>query len=157
MRRLAIATALAVCTAGLSAQVRPKADLTARPAKAVAAGARTTVVLGVALPPDVHVQADRPRDPSLIPTALTVTTPEGVTVAAIRYPKPTHLPQPGRSEALLVFGPAFEIAVDLEVAAGVAPGAIAVPARLRYQACDATTCFAPTRADVSWTLTVAAP
>ena len=40
------------------------------------------------LPEDVHVQAHKPRDPSLIPTVLTLEAPPGVTVDAINYPPP---------------------------------------------------------------------
>lgn len=153
----AIAGIAALTLSTIAAQGRPKAELAATaPASAVTPGGRATLMLDVRLPADVHVQSDAPRDPTLIPTALTVTPPDGVTVERIRYPKPTDLPQPGRSEPLAVFGPTFAIAVDVRLAATAAAGSLAIPARLRYQACDATTCFAPTRAEAMWTLTVAA-
>jgi len=154
---LALGSAIALGSTSMSAQRgRPKADLVATaPAGPAKPGTLVTLVLGVRLPADVHVQSDAPRDPTLIPTALTIAAPEGVTVERIRYPKATDLPQPGRSEALAVFGPALEIAVDVRLKAGLAAGALVVPATFRYQACDASTCFPPTRAEVSWTLAVA--
>jgi DsbC/DsbD-like thiol-disulfide interchange protein len=152
---LAIALIAGLALTPLAAQSRPKAELSAKaPATAARPGTRATLVLDVRLPADVHVQSDAPRDPTLIATALTITPPDGVTVERIRYPKPTDLPQPGRSEPLAVFGPTFEIAVDVSMTATVAAGSVVIPARLRYQACDATTCFAPTRAEASWTIDV---
>jgi hypothetical protein len=154
---MAVVSTVGLGPVSLLAQGRPKADLAARaPTGDAKPGAPATLVLDVRLPADVHVQSDAPRDPTLIPTALTVTAPDGVTVERIHYPKATDLPQPGRSEPLAVFGPTFEIAVDVRVAAGVSAGSVVVPAKLRYQACDATTCFPPTRADVTWTLGVGA-
>jgi DsbC/DsbD-like thiol-disulfide interchange protein len=153
---LALACIGGLALAPIAAHVRPKAELSPQsPAAAARPGTRATLVLDVRLPDDVHVQSDAPRDPTLIATALTITPPDGVTVERIRYPKPTDLPQPGRREPLAVFGSTFEIAVDVRVAASVAAGSLAIPARLRYQVCDATTCFAPARAEASWTLAVA--
>lgn len=136
------------------AQGRQAAVLTARPAEALAAGGKATLTLDVQLPAAIHVQSDKPRDPSLIATALTVTPPAGVTVTAIRYPKASELPQPGRPDPLAVFGPAFSIAVEIAVAADVEAGTLAIPASLRYQACDDRTCFAPARGQVTWSLDV---
>jgi DsbC/DsbD-like thiol-disulfide interchange protein len=149
----------AVCTVsasvGATAQGRPKAELVARaPGAPVAPGTRVTLTLEVRLPKDVHVQSDKPRDPTLIPTALTVTPPEGIAVESIRYPKASDLPQPDRAEPLAVFGPVFSIAVTARVAPTVAPGTITIPAKLRYQACDATTCFRPATGDTAWAVTV---
>ena len=100
------------------------------------------------------MQAHEPNDPLLIPTVLAVDAPEGVTVASVGYPSPTELRQSGRSEPLLVLGPAFDIAVTLAVAAGTPTGARGVPVVLRYQACNDEVCFPPAKATATWTLTV---
>ena len=70
-----------LCCARLEAQVRPRAEVTPvveRPA--VHAGAKVRLALKVALPEGLHTQSDKPRDPNLIPTVLTIKTPAGVTV-----------------------------------------------------------------------------
>ena len=141
-----------------SAQMaRPRAELTPM-VDAAAVRPRTTVAvkLKVELPKDVHVQSDKPRDPELIPTVLTVTPPPGVTVAAVTYPKASDLKQEGQDQPLAVFEQTFTIEVRLALDATVAPGELVVPARLRYQACDAVACYPPARADTSWTLHVQA-
>jgi thiol:disulfide interchange protein DsbD len=131
------------------AEVAPVVDATP-----VVAGTNTRVSLKVKLPTDFHVQSDKPRDPFLIPTALTVKPPAAVTVDRITYPKPTDLAQAGRKEPLAVFGAEFTIEVSLKVAPDTPAGELVVPAQLRYQACDDKVCYAPARADVQWTLRV---
>jgi hypothetical protein len=101
------------------------------------------------------VQANKPRDPSLIPTVLTLETPAGITVEEIVYPPGTELQQTGRKEKLLVLGPEFAIGVRLALASDVSPGELIVQGLLRYQACNETVCFPPARATVRWVVPVA--
>jgi len=154
-RVVAVAVALVAIAVVVDAQPgRPKAQVTPAVETApVRAGAEVRVSLNVSLPQDVHVQSDKPRDSSLIPTVLTIDPPPGVTVTAIDYPAPTDLEQVGQKQPLAVFGPTFAIAVRLTLANDIA-GEVVVPARLRYQACDAKACYPPTRADAQWTINV---
>ncbi len=131
------------------AQLSPlKASVNARPGEAV------TVSLKVQLPPDVHVQANKPKDPSLIPTVLTVDAPPPLVVDEVSYPAPTEFSQVGRAEKLAVLGPEFTIEVRLSIPASAADGTVKVPARLRYQACNDKVCFPPTTGLTEWTLEV---
>jgi thioredoxin:protein disulfide reductase len=156
MRALSCAIVLLLAGAiGASAQVKTKADLTPLVENDVPPGSNVRAALQVRLPSkDLHVQSNKPRDPSLIPTVLTVTPPEGVRVAEIVFPKPTDLAQEGQTEPLAVFESEFAIGVRFEVASSVAPGALEVPARLRYQACDDKLCYAPASANLVWKLNV---
>ncbi len=132
---------------------RPRAEVTpVVETPSVRAGETVRLSLKVRLPEHVHVQAHEPRDPSLIPTVLTVEAPPGTTVEAITYPPPTELTQAGRRDALAVLGPEFAIDVRLTVAATAAAGDLVVPAVLRYQACNDSVCFPPARATVAWAL-----
>lgn len=133
----------------------PRAEVTAVAAPPVLAGTSVRLTLKVKLPAEFHVQSDKPRDPFLIPTALTVKPPEGLAVARIIYPKPSDLAQVGRKEPLAVFGGEFSIDVSLTVAPETV-GEFVVPAQLRYQACDDKVCYAPARAELQWTLRVTA-
>ncbi len=147
-----VASAIAV---GDAQPGRPKADVTTVVDSASAqAGTTVHASLNVSLPKDVHVQSDKPRDPSLIPTVLTIDPPAGVTVTEIVYPAPTDFAQAGQKEPLAVFGPTFAIGVRLTLAKDLAAGDVIVPARLRYQACDAKACYPPARADAQWTLRI---
>jgi DsbC/DsbD-like thiol-disulfide interchange protein len=156
--RVVIVTTALVASAivvGYAQPGRPKAEVTPVVDEAHAQPGKTVrVSLNVSLPPDVHVQSDKPRDASLIPTVLTIDPPAGVTVAEIVYPTPTDLAQAGQKEPLAVFGPTFAIGVRLTLAKDLAAGEVTVPARLRYQACDARSCYPPARADAQWTISV---
>ena len=103
------------------------------------------------------MQADKPRDPLLIATALTIDAPASVTVAKIAYPGATDFAQVGQKEPLSVFEPRFVIGAELRLDRALAVGETVVPARLRYQACNASTCFAPARVETRWLLRVVPP
>lgn len=134
-----------------------KAELTPLVESDGAAGTSVRAALQVSLPDTLHVQSNKPRDPSLIPTVLTVDAPAGVRVAEIVFPRPTDLAQAGQPEPLAVFEHAFPIGVRFDISPDVAPGTLEIPGRLRYQACDENLCYAPTSADVTWRMTVVAP
>ena len=135
---------------------KPQIELTLSPASAtVAAGGKGRVSLRVKLPKDVHVQSDKPDDPALIATVLTVTSAPGVSIDRIVYPEASPF-QAGRGKPLAVFGPDLVIDVHVSVASGTPAGRVTLPAQLRYQACNETVCFAPARATAQWTITVSA-
>ena len=69
----------------------------------VHAATEVRAALQVQLPEGFHVQSDRPRDPALIPTVLTVDPPAGVSVVEIVYPPSTDLRQEGVEQPLAVF------------------------------------------------------
>ena len=115
-----------------------------------------TLVLGVELPENIHVQSDEPRDPFVIPTLLAFTLPEGVTVEEITYPESTDFLLEGWEEPLAVFEQEFTIVVRLALDAGVPAGELVVPASFLYQACDDRVCFPPATAAVEWQLHIEA-
>ena len=120
----------------------------------VPAGATVRAALKVALPEGYHVQSNKPRDPSLIPTELNIEPPTGITVEELVFPPAEDFKQEGLPEPLLVFEREFVIGVRLSLAANLPPGDLILPARLRYQACDDKMCYAPSNAQTQWTLKV---
>ncbi len=148
---LGLAGVAAAQLRGVKADVSPIVE-----ADRARSGTDTRVALQVTLPDGYHVQSDKPRDPNLIPTVLTVDVPEGVTVAEIVYPPTVETKLVGVNEPLAVFERTFAIGVRLHVANTVAPGELKLPVQLRYQACNDTTCFAPTTATAEWILHVVA-
>ena len=149
--RLLILALLVSAASTVGAQMRrPQAVLTPALTGVTATEARLT--LRVKLPDSIHVQSNKPRDPLFIPTTLTLDVPKGITVAEIRYPEPSDLTQAGLKEPLSVFGSDFTIDVRLTIAADAARGDVALPGRLRYQACDVKMCYPPARGTVSWTI-----
>jgi thiol:disulfide interchange protein DsbD len=119
------------------------------------AGSSLRAALQVSLPEGFHVQSNKPRDASLIPTELTLEPPTGVRGTEVVFPKAVDFAQEGLPEPLLVFDRQFTIGVEFALGSGVAPGSYSVPFTLRYQACDDKVCFAPSTARGAWTIAVA--
>lgn len=146
--------------AGLAghAQIRrPTASVTPVAERdAIRPGETVRLALRVSLPDELHVQSNAPKDPTLVPTVLTVTPPAGATVDEVVYPPAQDFEQQGLDQPLQVFPHEFVIGVRLTVATGTPDGDLAVPVRLRYQACDALMCYAPATVDAQWTIRVAA-
>jgi thioredoxin:protein disulfide reductase len=124
--------------------------------EAVRAGTTAKAVLRVKVAPGFHIQSNRPKDPSLIPLTLTVDTPAGVKVEALVFPPAKEFTLKGGDQPLAVFEGAFPIEAKLAIAKDHPAGEISVPARLRYQACDETTCFRPMTIATSWTIKIVA-
>ncbi len=140
-----------------SAQSRPRAEVSPLvETDGAHAGQTVRVALKVTLPTALHVQSDQPRDPSLIPTVLTLEPPDGFSVNALVYPESSELKQEGLDQPLVVFGHEFVIGAHLAIRAEVAPATFVIPGRLRYQACDDKVCYAPATAQFEWTVRVVA-
>ncbi len=134
---------------------RPTAEVAPRvETKAPRPGGTVRLVAHVRLPQGLHVQSNKPRDPDLIPTDLSVTAPKGATVIDVVYPKASDLTVPGFKQPLAVYPNEFDIVVRVRLDPRAGVGALAIPATLRYQACNDSVCFPPARAAVSWTLQV---
>jgi cytochrome c biogenesis protein CcdA len=155
---LRFAAACAMLTAGAAAyaQLRAvQAELTPLVGSdGVHAGATVRAALHVRLPEGYHVNSNRPREPLLIPTVLSVQAPPGISVTELVYPDAIELRQQGASQPLAVYERDFAIGVQLAVEPGVAAGVITVPAAFRYQACDEKLCYAPITVPTSWPLRV---
>jgi len=146
--------ALLASSAVAQAQLRrPRAEVTPLVEQSsVAAGSALHAALKVSLPEGLHTQSNKARDPLLIATELTIDAPAGVTVDEIVWPPSTDFVSAGQDKPLAVFEHEFAIGVSIQVAANAPSGDIVVPVKLRYQACDANICYAPTTAQSQWTV-----
>src|SRR5438093_5687157 len=134
---------------GVTADVSPIVG-----ADGVHPGSTVRAAVQVKLPEGFHVQSNKPRDPSLIPTRLRFDATPAVTVAEIVFPPPVDQTVLGYDQPLAVFEREFAIGAQFAVSSSAQPGDIRVPGHLRYQACNETTCFPPKTVDVVWTLHV---
>ena len=145
---------------GVSASAQfyqPTAELTPTiEQRAIRPGQTVILVLRVELPENIHLQSDKPRDPYVIPTLLTFTLPEGITVEEIAYPESTDFLLEDWDEPLAVFEHEFTIEVRLVLDADFSPGEVVVPGSFLYQACDKRICFPPKTAAVEWRMDVEA-
>ena len=158
MKKALVCAALVLATIGAEAQfARPRADLVPLvEGPGVHAGGPVRLALKVTLPDGLHTQSNKPRDPTLIPTEFTIDAPAGVQVDEVVFPPTTDLKQAGQDQPLAVFEHEFALGVRVTLAASLPVGDLVVPAHLRYQACDANLCYAPTTANFEWTLHIIA-
>jgi thiol:disulfide interchange protein DsbD len=87
-----------------------------------------------------HINAHEPRDAFLIPTTLDVSPPQGQTTGAVNWPSPVERTlafSPGKP--LLLYEGTVKLTAPLTGSGGAAP----LQARLRFQACNDTTCLPP--------------
>jgi len=153
-----LVTGLVLSPSAASAQLRrPAAELTPVVQQQVTQPGQTvTGALRIQLPEGIHVQSDEPREEYLIPTRLTFTLPEGVSVEEITYPPASDWFLEGQEDPLAVFETEFSIGWRLALAADVSPGAMVVPGRFTYQSCDDRLCYPPVTASVEWRVQVEA-
>jgi len=159
LARAFLTAVLLLATAGAATAQLRRIPATITPlveSDGVRPGSTVRAAIQVALPEGFHVQSNKPRDPSLIPTELTVEAPAGVQVEELVFPAATDFEQEGLDEPLLVFDQTFTIGVRLSLPADLAAGDVVVPARLRYQACDDKMCYAPSTASFEWKLNAVA-
>jgi thiol:disulfide interchange protein DsbD len=103
------------------------------------AGAEAVVEVTIA--PGWHVNAHDPTDKFLVPTTLDVTPPAGVRAGEVRYPQAVEKAlEFSEGKKLRLYDGRVELVATL---AGTAAGPEPYHAKLRYQACDATTCLPP--------------
>jgi len=153
-RLLVSAFVLLSCVSAGAQPARPKATVAPLVEGPAHAGSTVRVALKVSVPEGLHTQSNKPRDPLLIPTTLSVGASANTTIAEIVWPPAIDLKQVTGDKPLAVFEREFFIGVKLSLAPSVAPGDVAVPGRLRYQACDVNLCYPPATADVEWIIHV---
>jgi thiol:disulfide interchange protein len=127
----------------------PKVSVTtARP------GDRVRLALVVIIPDGLHVQSDKPRDPTLKGALTWIDPASGVDVHEVVFPEPRDLPLEGYKEPLAVFEHEAVIGVDVALPPTAPAGEFRIPARFRYQACDDRVCFRPRTLETAWTVRV---
>ncbi len=141
-------TALAVVLATAPALAANKLTLAFDRPEEVARRGSTIAVEAIAnIEEGWHVHSNTPPEPYLIPTVLTLTLPEGFGDPEVFYPPP--------EERSFAFAPGLVLSVyegRLGIAAGVAippeftGSSFEIAAKLRYQACNDTTCLPPATA-----------
>ena len=108
----------------------------------IAAGATAAATLKIQLSPGYHINSNTPSDQYLIPVRLTwVGAP--LEVAGVDYPKGTLERYQFSEKPLSVYTGDFSLVTRFKAAANAPKGSHKLTGKLRYQACNETTCFPP--------------
>ncbi len=117
-----------------------------------APGAKTTVIVEMALGPKWHVNSHTPAEDFLIPTNLTLEA-SGGKVSAFRYPKQVERKFAFSDKPLRVYEGTVRFEADVDLPAG-AKGTVSVSGTLGYQACNEEQCFMPVKVPLEGKLPV---
>lgn len=136
MRPIFLATSLVL------ALVPAMAHAVADPVVARLRPTSTEAVVEMTIAPGWHVNSNAPHEDFLIPTSLVLTPPDGVTAGPVQYPKAVDrvLAFSGGKAMALYEG---TVRLTSTLSGTAAPDAPPLRGRLRYQACDDTTCLPP--------------
>jgi len=99
------------------------------------------------LRPGYHVNSNAPRDSSLIPLRLSWDSTV-VKAVSLEYPPPAMEKYAFSEQRLSVFTGDIVIASRIQVSENAPKGPQTILAKLRYQACNNTTCFPPKTVEV---------
>ena len=115
----------------------------------VVAGKPSVVELHFRVNDGLHINSHAPREKSLIPTQLMVGEPAGVNVESVDFPVGTdYSPAFSPNDKLSVYTGEFVLRAHITAQRGDH----LVQAALRYQACDANSCYPPKTAPVAVSL-----
>ncbi len=117
-----------------------------------APGATAVVEVAVTVQPGWHVNSDKPLDPYLIPTRVSLALPAGWSSSAPLYPPSKNVKLAFSEDALAVFQDRFVVTVSVTAPSG-APVPAALHGAVEAQACNNQVCVAP--AEVGFDLALA--
>ncbi len=163
MRRTAVVgLVLAVvvgCSDGWSPDGRKGSDavivsIAEVPARAIRPGGSATVVVRLRIAEGYHVQANPAANEFLIPLELAIDSDGGLTLGDPAYPPPRRHRLAGADADLLTYDGETEIALPVAAPEEIAPGKTLLEGEVRYQACDARTCYFPASLRVAFEIDV---
>jgi hypothetical protein len=124
----------------------------------IAAGGRATLLVSVAVAPGFHVNANKPDDENAIPTILELDAPpkgKGIAFGKPVYPDAKLITVGYSPTPIKAYDGTMTISVPVTTNANaVRPGRKGISGRLRYQSCNATSCFPPATAPISASFTI---
>ncbi len=134
--------AVAICPQFAGAQFASKKILSASASASgpVVPGKSFSVVISVSIDAPYHIQANKPKE-GFIPTVVTIGAVSGLKVTSIAYPKPVTAKI--GSDSLPVYEGNIQIKVALSSSKILKHGKINLPYTLKYQGCNANSCFPP--------------
>ena len=100
------------------------------------------------IPSGLHVQSNKPLDKFLVPTKLEIDVPQGVNVSAPFYPRPVLRNLKFSKGKVAVYEGRAQIRFNVAIPANFNGNSAELRGRLRFQACNDESCFAPLTREV---------
>ena len=123
----------------------------------VARGGETGLTVWAEVERGWHINAHKPAEPFLVPSEVQLTLPPGVTADTLIYPKPDRKTFAfAEGKELLVYEGKVGMTTAVTVPGDFAGTQVRMAAVMRYQACNDSTCLAPTTASTELLVPVSA-
>lgn len=107
-------------------------------------GARSMLVIAVAVSPGYHINSNHPSDEFLIATKVTLSAaPRGIELGTPVYPPAKTISTPASDKPMSVYTGKIDIKVPVTISRGARPGHYLVSGSFYSQGCTSTACFAP--------------
>jgi DsbC/DsbD-like thiol-disulfide interchange protein len=113
-------------------------------------GARNASVqtkIPVTVDPGFHVNSNPAAAEYLIPLSVTWSATGALEAGKVTYPKATK--EKVGDDTLTVYTGSFDLIASFKVSASAPAGPGVAAGKLRYQACNSTTCFPPKNVEIS--------
>jgi len=101
----------------------------------------------VAVDPGFHVNSNPPAQENLIPLSITWSATGALEAGKVTYPKATK--EKVGADTLTVYTGTFDLVANFKVSATAQAGPGAAVGKLKYQACNSTTCFIPKTVEIT--------
>jgi len=121
----------------------------------LAPGQAFRIAVVLELPAPWHCNANPPSAPEFIPTTLSFTANEAVTLGKITYPAGQTVKVSWAETPVALYSGKITIFADAKLA-GKATGPVTINGTVRYQACDDQVCYAPKTLPVNLTAAIGA-
>lgn len=120
-------------------------------------GARCPVAIELTIANNWHINANPASPDFLIPTEVTISSPQKIKLKTVRYPKHELLSMEGQEEKSHVYSGKVIIYALLEIDEAEAAEKGELTVEIRFQACNEKTCEAPDQIRLSGKLPIADP
>ncbi len=112
-------------------------------AESFAQGGAYPMAIRLSIAPGMHINANQPNDPNLIPTRVELVAAKGLSWAAPGFPQAKRIKLGFAEKHLLVFDGAVLVRATLTVAPQAKLGRHQLSARIHYQGCNNDMCLMP--------------
>jgi DsbC/DsbD-like thiol-disulfide interchange protein len=137
-----------------SSVVRPSTFVSLDPAPQ---GGSFQAAVVVEIAKGFHMNSHKPSEDYLIPTTITADVPPGLRLVETDYPSGAEKKFAfSPDKPLNVYTDKVTLRLHFAVQSNAPVGAMSIPATLRYQACNDTTCLAPVKVPIVFRVDVAA-
>ena len=160
MKDISVVTTVVLCLLSCALVQAEEAVVSVRaigPGEPLKAGNQSVLTIELDIADGYHINSDSPLEDFLIPTALELEPYPAITFGETIFPPAEIKSFPFSDSPMAVFEGIVKITVDMIPASGIASGNIEIRGRVRYQACDNTTCLPPVWQPFSLTVSVENP